>query len=180
MWFSAVNLCVITMQINMFTFSSHPSTVLWVSVVLFLSSVSPTDGDKKKRQKGKGTLEPTLGLPTKLATLKVLSSQTLQHRHSVLLSHYMFRLKDDRKYSYQQWWTKDIRDKVPWWSKRHSTVHTVVWLWDNAHYHWFIEFVTSVKSHHNLSYAKQIYYCFFYQHIEFHMDFFFLYLWCIC
>lgn len=38
---------------------------------MFVSSVRPTDGDNKKKNKGKGALEPTVGPPTKLATLKV-------------------------------------------------------------------------------------------------------------
>ncbi len=46
--------------------------------VLFVLSVSPMDGDKSKKTKEKGTLEPTIALPTKLATLKVLLSHTLQ------------------------------------------------------------------------------------------------------
>ncbi|XP_044072290.1 fer-1-like protein 6 isoform X2 [Siniperca chuatsi] len=37
--------------------------------------VSQSDGDKKKKQKGKGTLEPNLGLPTKLATLKLYNKE---------------------------------------------------------------------------------------------------------
>ncbi|XP_070694676.1 fer-1-like protein 6 [Pempheris klunzingeri] len=39
------------------------------------SLVSHSDGDKKKKQKGKGTLEPNLGLPTKLATLKLYNKE---------------------------------------------------------------------------------------------------------
>ncbi|XP_040004545.1 fer-1-like protein 6 [Xiphias gladius] len=35
----------------------------------------PSDGDKKKKQKEKGTLEPNLGLPTKLATLKLYNKE---------------------------------------------------------------------------------------------------------
>lgn len=83
--FPAANHCVITMQIYGFAFSSYPChgtlcqcLQLILLYVLFVPSVSQTDGDKKKKQKGKGSLEPNLSLPTKLATLKVLSSQTLQ------------------------------------------------------------------------------------------------------
>ncbi|XP_078118672.1 fer-1-like protein 6 [Sander vitreus] len=36
---------------------------------------SLSDGDKKKKQKGKGTLEPSIGLPTKLATLKLYNKE---------------------------------------------------------------------------------------------------------
>lgn len=61
----------------------HNARLLCVSVyhlkyVLSVPSVSLSDGDKKKKQKAKGTLEPNLGLSTRLATLKVLSSQTMQ------------------------------------------------------------------------------------------------------
>lgn len=38
----------------------------------FVSAVSTADGDKKKRQKGKGAPEPSVVLPNKLATLQVL------------------------------------------------------------------------------------------------------------
>lgn len=55
-----------------------PRLHLWCSgfdyhwkYVLFVSPVSTTDGDKKKRQKEKETLQPNLVLPIKLATLKV-------------------------------------------------------------------------------------------------------------
>lgn len=52
----------------------HPgcySVVYHWKYVLFVSPVSTTDGDKKKRQKGKETLEPNIVLPIRLATLKV-------------------------------------------------------------------------------------------------------------
>ncbi|XP_073329456.1 fer-1-like protein 6 [Pagrus major] len=39
------------------------------------SLVSSSDGDKKKKQKGKGTLEPNVGQPTKLATLKLYNRE---------------------------------------------------------------------------------------------------------
>lgn len=65
-----------------------------------VSSVSPTDGDKKKKPKGKEALESTAGLPAKLATLKVLS-QKLHESDTVLPSSCMFRLQDDKKYCWQ-------------------------------------------------------------------------------
>uniref|UniRef100_A0A665X0U7 C2 domain-containing protein n=1 Tax=Echeneis naucrates TaxID=173247 RepID=A0A665X0U7_ECHNA len=40
-----------------------------------IDSLVGSDGDKKKKQKGKGTLEPNLGLPTKLATLKLYNKE---------------------------------------------------------------------------------------------------------
>lgn len=48
----------------------------------FAYPVSTADGDKKKRQKGKGTPEPSVVLPTKLATLQVLTLRYLQARRS--------------------------------------------------------------------------------------------------
>lgn len=39
--------------------------------VLFVSPVSTSDGDKKKRPKEKETLQPNIVLPIRLATLKV-------------------------------------------------------------------------------------------------------------
>ncbi|XP_051259533.1 fer-1-like protein 6 isoform X2 [Dicentrarchus labrax] len=39
------------------------------------SLVSTSDGDKKKKQKGKGTVEPSVGLSTKLATLKLYNKE---------------------------------------------------------------------------------------------------------
>lgn len=48
----------------------------------FVYLVSTADGDKKKRQKGKGTPEPSVILPTKLATLQVLTLRYLQAMRS--------------------------------------------------------------------------------------------------
>lgn len=48
----------------------------------FVYPVSTADGDKKKRQKGKGTPEPSVVLPTKLATLQVLMLRHLQAMRS--------------------------------------------------------------------------------------------------
>uniref|UniRef100_A0A671Z1A9 Fer-1 like family member 6 n=1 Tax=Sparus aurata TaxID=8175 RepID=A0A671Z1A9_SPAAU len=48
-------------------YASVEKEVQMIDEIYFSSS----DGDKKKKQKGKGTLEPSVGQPTKLATLKL-------------------------------------------------------------------------------------------------------------
>lgn len=81
----------------------------WIHV-WFVSSVSSSDGDKKKKQKGKGTLEPSVGQPTKLATLKVLSSLTL---HTRLMTVTFNDVRCSEWKSDQLWWTSE------------NTTHTV-------------------------------------------------------
>lgn len=86
----------------------HNATLLcvekhWIHV-WFVSSVSSSDGDKKKKQKGKGTLEPSVGQPTKLATLKVLSSLTL---HTRLMTVTFNDVRCSEWKSDQLWWTSE-------------------------------------------------------------------------
>lgn len=112
--FPVVHHCVITIQmLYMFLLSHHiHAMVLCVSVYnwyyfMFFPQVSQSDGEKKKKQKGKGTLEPNLSLPTKLATLKVLSSHYKSHHKSNKITtdaHTVFKLyvqnkRGIRKYS---------------------------------------------------------------------------------